>query len=37
MKHKIYTICGRPVMAVRVATCENGNYTNFTRPKRQSK
>lgn len=34
METKVYFICGRPRVAVRVATCNNGVYTNFTHSKR---
>lgn len=29
METKVYYICGRPRVAVRVATCSGGNYINF--------
>lgn len=34
MGKKVYYICGRPRVAVRVATCNNGVYTNFTNSKK---
>lgn len=37
METKVYFICGRPHTAVRVATCSNGIYTNFTHPKKNLK
>lgn len=32
MERTVYYICGRPRVAVRVATCSNGKYTNFVNP-----
>ncbi len=34
---KIFYVCGRPHLAVRVATCSGRNYMNFVnRPQSQS-
>lgn len=32
MEKKVYFICGRPRIAVKVASCSNGNYVNFSTP-----
>lgn len=37
MKTTVYYICGRPRVAVRVASCANGVYTNYTYPKENQK
>lgn len=37
METKVYYICGRPRVAVRVASCNNGVYTNFANPKKAKK
>ncbi len=37
METKVYFICGRPRVAVRVATCSNGVYTNFSHSKKDLK
>lgn len=29
METKVYTICGRPIVAVKVASCAGGVYTNY--------
>lgn len=29
METKVYFICGRPRLAVKVATCNNGEYINY--------
>lgn len=33
METKVYTICGRPIVAVKVASCNGGVYTNYTHKK----
>lgn len=33
MEKKVYYICGRPRVAVRVASCADGVYTNYMYPK----
>lgn len=33
METKVYTLYGRPRIAVRVATCKGNTYTNFVHPK----
>lgn len=33
----VYYICGRPRVAVRVATCSGGNYVNFANPSKFNK
>lgn len=33
METKVYTLYGRPRIAVRVATCTKGVYINFATPK----
>lgn len=37
MEKKVYFICGRPRVAVRVASCANGVYTNYAHPKQNRK
>lgn len=33
----VYYICGRPRVAVRVATCSDGKYVNFANPSKTLK
>lgn len=35
MERKTYTICGRTHVAVKVASCAGGVYTNYQNPKRK--
>lgn len=37
METKVYFVCGRPRVAVRVASCNSGVYTNFANPKKAKK
>lgn len=30
MEKKVYFICGKPRVAVKVASCSNGNYVNYS-------
>lgn len=37
MKTTIHYICGRPYLAVRVASYANGVYTNYANPSKNKK
>lgn len=37
METKVYYICGRPRVAVKVASCSGDKYTNFINPQTKQK